>query len=531
MNKNILYIISGLLLLTSCSSGFLKEYSQDLSRAKTANDMNELLMGDCTLPLGFFELSNSKFSYSNYNYAMLHLMSDELTENVTAGCDPQQIGIREVMFPYFTWQQDTYIDYEGKATLSSDEENYWNLAYEKISKCNILIKESDDIATGSDSEAQQLQKVKGEAYYLRAAYYLMLVNLYGKPYAPSTAQTMPAVPIKTTDKVEDKEYTRESVAAVYQQIVADLTSAEQLLNGVTKPASIYHVGIAAVYILRSRVALYMQDWTTAQQYAKKAISTNGKLQSLVGLTSSTYPINKDNPEVIYSNGSSCLGNILFQEPQKIGKYGDIYQPVYYASSHLVSLYDKTDSRLVTYLTTDDDLGNHTYTYHKIDNSVASWSKYKDVSDVFSIRTVEGYLNLAEADAHLGNDAEACQALTTLRAARIANAAAINLSGSSLVTFVREERERELCFEGHRWFDLRRYTVDEKYPYTVAIEHTMSYYHNSYKPPYKVDTYRLEKNDDAYTLNIPKTVREFQPSIGSNSRPLRSPITSSSTDDK
>ena len=33
-------------------------------------------------------------------------------------------------------------------------------------------------------------------------------------------------------------------------------------------------------------------------------------------------------------------------------------------------------------------------------------------------------------------------------------------------------------------------------------------------------YRLEPNDDAYTLNIPKNVRDFQNSIGSNPRPDR-----------
>lgn len=31
-----------------------------------------------------------------------------------------------------------------------------------------------------------------------------------------------------------------------------------------------------------------------------------------------------------------------------------------------------------------------------------------------------------------------------------------LSGDELLEFVRNERRRELCFEGHRWFDLRRY---------------------------------------------------------------------------
>lgn len=38
-------------------------------------------------------------------------------------------------------------------------------------------------------------------------------------------------------------------------------------------------------------------------------------------------------------------------------------------------------------------------------------------------------------------------------------------GEDLVNLIRDERRRELCFEGHRWFDLRRYAVNPKYPLT------------------------------------------------------------------
>ena len=105
---------------------------------------------------------------------------------------------------------------------------------------------------------------------------------------------------------------------------------------------------------------------------------------------------------------------------------------------------------------------------------------------------------------------------------MASNAAVSLSGEALVKFIREERERELCFEGHRWFDLRRYMVDTKYPQTTTIVHTMSAYHtvNYYDVRQYTNYYRLEPNDDAYTLNIPKDVRDFQPSIGSNTRPDR-----------
>ncbi|MCQ4905837.1 RagB/SusD family nutrient uptake outer membrane protein, partial [Odoribacter splanchnicus] len=34
---------------------------------------------------------------------------------------------------------------------------------------------------------------------------------------------------------------------------------------------------------------------------------------------------------------------------------------------------------------------------------------------------------------------------------------------------------ELCFEGHSWFDLRRYAVCEKKPYSKQIRHAFNVY--------------------------------------------------------
>ena len=162
--------------------------------------------------------------------------------------------------------------------------------------------------------------------------------------------------------------------------------------------------------------------------------------------------------------------------------------------------------------------DHHPTYHKIDNSVESAGKYKEVSDVFSIRTAEAYLNMAEAKAQLGEDAEACSWLSKLRQKRMSQGAEVSLTGAELIQYVRDERARELCFEGHRWFDLRRYMVDVKYPYAKEIVHSMSSFQNYYRD--RTDYYKLEKNDAAYVLDIPKNVKDFQPSIGSNPRPQR-----------
>lgn len=519
---NIICIAASWLVLASCSSDFLKEYSQDLGRVQTVDDLNELLVGDCLIPKSLFSIERSYFQTENDNYLCVHFMSDELQENVNTEEDVDGgVGYRDKMFPYFTWQQNLYIDKNGKSSYESNESQLWNQAYQLINNCNMVLDAADILTTHSDEEKAEVKKVKGELYYLRASYYLMLVNLYGKPYTPSTAATEPGVPVKLSPNVEDKDFERASVADVYTQIVSDLNDAETLLASASAPASIYHPGVEAVYILRSRVALYMQDWATAKTYAQKAIDRDGYLLNLQEVSSASYPLNKQNAEVVFSNGASMLGNILFVNLGNTNTYYEV-SPTWYLSDNLYSLFSDDDYRKTTYITTADDLTNSFPTYHKVDCSIASYGKYKEVSDVFSVRTAEAYLNMAEAEAQLGNDGEACRWLSKLRQNRIANGGTVGLAGAELINFVREERERELFLEGQRWFDLRRYMVDAKYPFTKEIVHTMSTFKSQNWTDYRsnLSKYRLEKNDAAYTLDIPKQVRDFQPSIGSNQRPVR-----------
>lgn len=79
-----------------------------------------------------------------------------------------------------------------------------------------------------------------------------------------------------------------------------------------------------------------------------------------------------------------------------------------------------------------------------------------------VRLSEAYLNYSEACVKLGKEALAVTKLAELRAKRYkagsAQAVVPALTGNQLLDFVHAERRRELCFEGHRWFDLRRYGV-------------------------------------------------------------------------
>lgn len=519
-----MFLLPAMTLLASCSD-FLEEYSQDLARVQTVDDLDELVVGDCLLPLGYVSTANSMYSLYNKNFDLLHFMSDELDEKTTSAVPYGATLIVPTYYPYFTWQQNMFLDDEGRNSNESQEAQYWKLAYEKIGKCNMVLAEADGMTPENDDEVIKLNHIKGECHFLRANYYFMLVNLYAKPYAPSTAASTAGIPIKTTPEIEDIDYQRNSVAEVYDQIISDLTMAEQLLADYTKAKNTYRATINCVYLFRSRVAAFMQNWSEAADYARKSLALNNTLTDLTNW-SSGYPISADNAEVLFSNGSSCLGNVLHRYPGRRNSYYDDYSPIYTISDHLAGLYTAADGRRKAYISNTDN-SEGVWSYNKIDKSEASFNNYKTASDVFCLRTAEAYLLLAEAEAQLGNDAEACRQLNLLRAKRIEDAENVSLSGESLITFVREERERELCLEGHRWFDLRRYQVDAKYPWTTTIEHAYSKfaYDNDAWMDVRSQTsyYRLEPNDEGYTLNIPKTVRDYQLSIGSNSRPDRQPF--------
>ena len=144
-------------------------------------------------------------------------------------------------------------------------------------------------------------------------------------------------------------------------------------------------------------------------------------------------------------------------------------------------------------------------------------KNKDgyVSDMFLLRYPEVILNKAEALAMLGREDDSKACLQELRSNRFkgADLQSVVETGDDYITFVRDERRRELCFEGHRWFDLRRYAVSTIHPFTKEIIHP---HHDRWagsgsgvgdeRNEYQfTGNYRLKKYNEetAYVLPIPE----------------------------
>ena len=498
------YIIGILLFLTTSCSDFLKESSQDLAYVRSYVDLDETLLGD-----GYMNVvataSLGEDSYSSFYYPYIHFMADETQENVGTG-RPTAISSRNAIFGYYTWQRRVGINVEG--TSRAPENADWDKIYKHINIANMVINTIDDQKTKTSADRAEVQRIKGEAYFLRAAYYFTLVNLYGKPYSLKTSTTDPGVPLKLSDYVEDVKFGRNTVVEVYDQVVRDLKNAELCLENAPSK-SIYRAGIVATYLLESRVYLYMQNYDLAKEYAQKVLDKKDGLIDLNTFDRTRQDfLSSQSEETIFSMGTSITHKAVNGLMEDFGISNDLY-------AQYAPYQGNEDLRGNIFM--EDYLG-----YRRYAKLASGRTGRIDVSDNFLFRTAEAYLNLAEAAACAGDETTAKAALNALRLKRMAHAGyvPVELSGSELVTFIRDERRRELCLEGHRWFDLRRYMVNEKYPFVKTIRNSYTVFQDDDygdKEPVETRVFVLEENDAAYTLPIPVEVLNFNDGMEDNER--------------
>lgn len=485
MNFRI-YILGIVTLVAFSCSDFLKERSQDLAYVHSYEDLDELLIGSAYL-------NPDNDSYFPY----LHLMADETTEVLTnPDASEDDSDSREVFFGFYTWQKRVELKPDGTENKSDAED--WSRIYEHINLVNMILFEADQMGSSNEAERLELLRIRGEAYFLRAAYYFWLVNIYGKPYQEKSSATDLGVPIKTTEYIEDKLFVRNTVKEVYRQVLDDLEKAEEHLKDIPRK-SLYRADIVAVYLLKSRVALYMQDWTTAKTYARKVLDKNSSLVDM-----NTWKIDqgsfvtKTSPETIFSMGANKLTGLVSFRVKGFG-----------VSEELLNLYDEESGDLRPGIFFSDE-----YTVPACVKYTSLSEFLVNVSENFVFRTPEAYLNLAESCAYLNDETGARKALDHLREYRFDRTLGyepVDKTGKDLVEEIRQERCRELCFEGHRWFDMRRYSVHEKYPLTKVLRNTYSTfgYNDEYDMvPLQTLVYELKPGDPAYTLPIPKAIRNY-----------------------
>ena len=344
----------------------------------------------------------------------------------------------------------------------------WRSFYYVSYIANTIIENGEAMTEATSTERSQLI---GEAYMLRAYMHFVLVNLYGEPYTHCDPVTSKAIPLKLNSDV-NATLKRNTVEEIYTSILSDINKAKELLNvDIWDEGFTYRFNRLSIDAFLAKVYLYMGDWDNAYQYASNVITQHGDLEDLT--TSSVLPSHYKSVEAILS-----MENIM----------PAIYQTEGRINTELLNLYRSGDMRKSKY-------------YRQVTASISTLQKGGNNEYRCTFRSSEFYLIAAEAALELEDLDKARLHLTTLMKARYhknifpkEETKVNNMNQDELRQEIQDERFRELAFEGHRWFDLRRTTQP------VLTK------------KYQNSTYTLEKNDSRYTLRIPSEAIEANPGL-------------------
>ena len=327
----------------------------------------------------------------------------------------------------------------------------WAYYYTLINNANNIIVNIDK----ADGPAADKESIKGQALAMRGYCYYNLINYFQQTYKGN--ETNKGVPVYTVPATVG--VSRGTVQQVYTQIINDLTAAELLLNGKAAEDK-SHIGLRAVQGIRARVALVMEDWPKAAQYAALARTGYTPMPSTEytkGFSTAT------NPEWIWGTP------IQIQEQTTI--FASFYSHMDAQSNNGVSyaglggqkkitkdLYDQinaADIRKTLFRTPGtgtSGVPDYCQTKMRLANP-ASW-----LGDYLFMRAGEMYLIEAEALSRQGNDPGARTAIQTLVQARFPAYSAASLSGTALLNEIILQRRIELWGEGFSWFDIKRLKV-------------------------------------------------------------------------
>lgn len=436
------------LMLGACSD-FLEESSQDETIPTTTTDYSELLM------MYMYKL------YRN-NYNVLFYLGDDLKLNESSLPTGNYIKGLAAQIRVFTWQPDMW---EQESALVDDGYEY---TYTQIMGINAVLDGVGD-AVGSQ---QDRDLIRAEALGLRAFGYFRIVNMFGEPYNYNKKAL--GVPLKLTAALVENGIARSTVEEVYNQIVADLEEASKLFAKYPKTRGNYRVNGTTVDILLARAYLYMEEYDKSVTAATRAI------ESAEGLS--------DYTKMSYGEKEFSLARYDLSEVEWL--YGTTYiDPSLCPTEDLLTGFTAGDKRRDFWFPADATWVHKQLTPGELGNNSGGKSPGN------AIRISEAYLTRAEAKVLSTTNADENGALADLNELRRHRIMGYSdeTSTTGLLEKIRQERRLELCYEFHRWFDLRRYGMP-----SIARE-----FKQRKEDQYRI--YTLKEKDPMYTLPLPLDV--------------------------
>ncbi len=374
-------------------------------------------------------------AYARYNGENTAYINSLLSDEARYGRDNGGQG----QFTYrFQYGQDV--------TTGGDVTGGWGSFYSMTQACNIVLDNMKNVvATNAADTAKKIQ-ISAQVIALRALALFELHQRYSKGVYNPTDLSVPIVLTFIDPNLVPKPF-RDNAGDVLARIQSDLKAASNVMPAVTAgnftDVLLNKLNITA---LQARVALYKGEWQKAIDSSTLVINSN--IRPLV--TGTTFAN-------IWTD-ADLVSEVLFRTKRNSASLGSLFITtnnfIYFSPSvKLRGMYNGSDIRPANY-----------FAFANPSTTPSNWVVFKffgsalggRINDFKGIRIPEMYLIRAEAQIENTNNPNAGNAdLSSVRTARNAGSLPAFANKTEAITYVLDERYRELCFEGFRFFDLKR----------------------------------------------------------------------------
>lgn len=373
---------------------------------------------------------------------------------------------------------------ENRNNVGSNMAN-WGSSYGALNEINLVLQALPNIG---DASATEKANFEGELRFLRALYHFDLVKNYA--YIPTFVEptqnrggiVLSLRGFNNPDSAKLYYPKRSTLAECYAQIMTDIYASANLLSNAHR--GLNYGNKRAALALGSRVALYEGRWARSDSFATAAIAATG-----VGDMTNTSNYNtgwrsKDHPEAIFQVWYASLAENLGVNTSLAATHTTLaslggFAGVRQGQGDLVP-----NNLLLTQLgiagfpgaLVSSNNPPPTLTFSTdVRNTLFEWGanasgRYVECTkwmgkaggpnwdNTVVFRVPELYLNRAEARYRNGDAPGAWADLNFIRTNRIVGftAPVTPLTGQPLLDEILRQRMLEFAFEGHRFYDLKRY---------------------------------------------------------------------------
>ncbi|HYH16759.1 MAG TPA: RagB/SusD family nutrient uptake outer membrane protein [Flavisolibacter sp.] len=329
----------------------------------------------------------------------------------------------------------------GSGMGSSND--FYGEAYLIILRANVALEHLDKV-TSSEATRNNLE---GQAKFVRALAHFELVRLYAQPYGYTANNSHPGIVIKTISEMETGR-SRNSVQEVYNQVIADLKSAESLLP----PTNGNYPGSLAAKAMLAKVHFQMNKFEEAYAYADQVI-TSGQFtfDNSADYVTNRFNLPKSSEAVFYlvnEPGTQTMDGLRNGANPEMSLRLPITKAAYDEAKA-----NPADIRFAAWYKDSLNAATNTHTY--------SIRKYKQPDFVLPIiHLTELKLIRAESATELNKNLDVAIAdindITNRAYGGAVAPLAANATAAAIKTRVRAERKKEMIFEtGDRLQQIKR----------------------------------------------------------------------------